>query len=94
MSAFIETSISDQPALVNLDAIETVAPMLYFGEEKSLIRWRRPYERDPDIVCFGESYHIEMNENVADELYASLKAKILKAVENSKEKENIPPIPL
>ena len=93
MSAFIETQISDLPALVNLDAIEMVKPMLYYGKEKSLICWRRPAERDPDLVVFGDGYHFDMNENLSDEPYETLKAKILKAVENSKEKENIPPTP-
>ena len=85
MSAFIETQISDMPALVNLDAIEMVKPMLYYGKEKSLICWRRPAERDPDLVVFGDGYHFDMNENVSDEPYESLKAKILTAAEGGAE---------
>jgi len=93
MSAFIETSIFDQPALLNVDAIELVTPRLYRGEERTSIRCLRPCEREGDIDFDDLPYHIDINENVSDEPYETLKAKILKAVQNSKEKENIPPTP-
>ena len=84
MSAFIETSLDGYHAtLVNIDAIEVVKQGLYFGEVKTVIRWRRPLER----------HHIKFYENQVNEPYGSLKAKILEAVENSKERKNIPPTP-
>ena len=93
MSAFIETTIYGEPALVNVDAIEMVTPRRHRGEETSLIRWRRPSEREGDIDFYDLPNHLDMNENEALEPYASLKAKILEAVKKSKEKENIPPTP-
>ena len=93
MSAFIETTIYGEPALVNVDAIEMVTPRLYRGEEKSMIFWRRPAERQGDIDFYDLPTHLDMNQNVADELYESLKAKILEAVKKLKEEEKSSPTP-
>ena len=93
MSAFIETTIYDEPALVNVDAIEMVTPRRHRGEETSLIRWRRPSEREGDIDFYDLPNHLDMNENEALEPYASLKAKILEAVKKLKEEEKSSPTP-
>jgi hypothetical protein len=92
MSAFIETTIYECDALVNVDAIEMARPDFDNGGDTSVIRWRRPYEQTSPEGGSALSIHaLEYNEDEAQEPYDSLKAKILAAT--VKEKENIPPTP-
>ena len=93
MSAFIETTIYECDALVNVDAIEMARPDFDNGGDTSVIRWRRPYEQtSPEGGSVLSIHTLEYNEDEAQEPYDSLKAKIL-AASTAKEKENIPPTP-
>ena len=95
MSAFIETTIYERDALVNVDAIEMIMPDS--EGEHSIIRFRRPFEQtqeDGTMVCDGLQY----NEDEALEPYESLKAKILAAygavqAAEREGKRNLPPTP-
>ena len=93
MSAFIETTIYEWDALVNVDAIEMVSPD-FNGGETSVIRWRRPYEQtSPEGGSVLDIHTLEYNEDEAQEPYDSLKAKILAATAKE-EKGKIPHTPL
>ena len=91
MSAFIETTIYECDALVNVDAIEMARPDFDNGGDTSVIRWRRPYEQtSPEGGSVLSGFALEYNEDHVQEPYDSLKAKILAAT--AKEgKETFPP---
>ena len=94
MSAFIETTIYEWDALVNVDAIEMVRPDFNNDGETSVIRWRRPYEQtSPEGGSALTSRALEYNEDEAQEPFDSLKAKILAATAKE-EKGKIPHTPL
>ncbi len=93
MSAFIETTIYECDALVNVDAIEMARPD-FNGGETSVIRWRRPYEQtSPEGGSVLDIHTLEYNEDEAQEPYDSLKAKILAATAKE-ERGKIPHTPL
>ena len=90
MATFIETTIYEWDAFVNVDAIEMLRPD-FEDSEASIIRWRRPYEQtSPEGGSVLSGFALEYNEDHVQEPYDSLKAKILAAT--AKEgKETFPP---